>query len=124
MLGAPIRHLARIAQSPRRRVPHSPRRTVAVASYTKETSRPQGTQFMSNSFMAQAIELAVDNVRAGHGGPFAALVVRDGAVIATGVNQVTSTNDPTAHAEVVAIRAACKKLGSFQLTGCDLYTTC
>jgi tRNA(Arg) A34 adenosine deaminase TadA len=79
---------------------------------------------MSNSFMAQAIELAVDNVRAGRGGPFAALVVRDGAVIATGVNQVTSTSDPTAHAEVVAIRAACKKLGSFQLTGCDLYTTC
>ena len=74
--------------------------------------------------MAQAIELAVENARSGRGGPFAALVVRDGAVIASGVNQVTGSNDPTAHAEVVAIRAACLALGSFQLPGCDLYTTC
>jgi guanine deaminase len=74
--------------------------------------------------MKQAIALAVENVKTGHGGPFGALVVRDGKVIATGVNLVTSTNDPTAHAEVVAIRAACKALGDFQLHGCVVYTSC
>jgi len=73
--------------------------------------------------MLEAIRLAVENV--GHGGgPFAALVVRDGVVIATGVNQVTSTNDPTAHAEMAAIRNACRELKAFQLTGCEIYTTC
>src|SRR5713101_6466315 len=79
---------------------------------------------MENSFMAKAIELAVENVRSGRGGPFAAVIVRDGRVIASGANQVPAANDPTAHAEVVAIRAACAVLGSFQLDGCDLYTTC
>ena len=74
--------------------------------------------------MSRAIELAIENVRAGRGGPFAALVVKGGAIIAEGANLVTSTNDPTAHAEVVAIRAACRALGSFQLSGCDIYTTC
>jgi tRNA(Arg) A34 adenosine deaminase TadA len=74
--------------------------------------------------MERAINLAVENVRSGQGGPFAALVVRDGKVIAEGTNLVTSTNDPTAHAEVIAIRRACEKLGAFQLTGCDLYTSC
>jgi len=68
-------------------------------------------------FMQEAIELAVANVREGKGGPFAALVVKDGAVIARGANEVTLTNDPTAHAEMVAIRAACKHLGDFQLAG-------
>lgn len=74
--------------------------------------------------MARAVELAVENVRSGKGGPFAALVVRAGQVIAEGANQVTSTNDPTAHAEIVAIREACRGLKDFQLSGCDLYTTC
>ena len=74
--------------------------------------------------MQEAVALAVENVRAGRGGPFAALVVRDGAVVASGTNRVTSANDPTAHAEVVAIRAACQALGHFQLDGCDFYTTC
>jgi guanine deaminase len=74
--------------------------------------------------MAQAIGLAIENVRSGKGGPFAALVVKDGAVIASGVNLVTSANDPTAHAEMVAIREACRGLGTFQLTGCTVYTTC
>src|SRR5436189_6214012 len=78
---------------------------------------------MTNPFMKQAVELAVANVRR-EGGPFAALVVKDGIVIATGANQVTGSNDPTAHAEIVAIREACRVLGDFQLTGCDLYTTC
>jgi guanine deaminase len=78
---------------------------------------------MSNSLIRQAIEMAVDNVLR-DGGPFAALVVKEGVVIATGTNQVTSGNDPTAHAEIVAIREACRVLGDFQLTGCDLYTSC
>lgn len=78
---------------------------------------------MANSYMKQAIEMAVANVRR-NGGPFAALVVKDEIVIASGANQVTRFNDPTAHAEIVAIREACRVLGDFQLTGCDLYTTC
>jgi guanine deaminase len=75
-------------------------------------------------FMQRAIALATENVVSGAGGPFGAVVVREGEIIATGVNLVTSTNDPTAHAEVVAIRAACKALGDFQLTGCVVYTSC
>ncbi len=77
-----------------------------------------------NHFMFEAIELSIRNVRDGKGGPFAALVVREGKIIARGTNLVTSTNDPTAHAEVVAIREACKVLKSFQLEGCEIYTTC
>lgn len=79
---------------------------------------------MQNQFMRRAIELAVENVNARRGGPFGALVVRGGAILAEGTNLVTSTLDPTAHAEVTAIRAACKALGSFQLEGCELYSTC
>jgi guanine deaminase len=79
---------------------------------------------MSNSFMKKAIEMAIENVRSGRGGPFAAVVVKDGEIIAEGTNRVTSTNDPTAHAEMVAIREACRALGHFQLTGCEIYTTC
>jgi len=75
-------------------------------------------------FMSQAIQLATDNVVSGRGGPFGAVVVKDGRVIATGSNQVTATNDPTAHAEVTAIRNACAALGTFKLDGCDVYTSC
>jgi guanine deaminase len=75
------------------------------------------------SFMREAIALSLENARAG-GGPFAALVVRDYRVIARGVNQVVALNDPTAHAEMVAIRAACRELGSFQLAGCEIYASC
>ena len=74
-------------------------------------------------FLEAAIALAVENVAVG-GGPFAALVVRDGSVIARGVNRVTASADPTAHAEIVAIRAACAALGDFQLPGCILYSSC
>ncbi|MFQ5695315.1 MAG: nucleoside deaminase, partial [Terriglobia bacterium] len=74
--------------------------------------------------MARAIQLSIENVRAGRGGPFAAVVVKGGEIIAEGTNRVTSTNDPTAHAEVVAIREACRVLGAFQLEGCNIYTTC
>jgi tRNA(Arg) A34 adenosine deaminase TadA len=74
--------------------------------------------------MRMAIALATENARSGAGGPFGAVVVHNGEVVATGVNKVTSTNDPTAHAEVVAIRAACKALDDFQLKGCVIYTSC
>src|SRR5579863_8505927 len=79
---------------------------------------------MSNSYMQEAIHRAVENVRSGRGGPFGAIVVKDGRVIANGANSVTSTNDPTAHAEVNAIREACRALGTFQLNGCEIYTSC
>jgi guanine deaminase len=75
-------------------------------------------------FMREAIRLSLENVRSGKGGPFGAVIVKNGEIIATGVNEVTSTNDPTAHAEVVAIRNACRQLGSFQLTDCEVYTSC
>ncbi len=75
------------------------------------------------TFIREVIRMAEANVRRG-GGPFAALVVRDGEVLAVGTNRVTTDNDPTAHAEIVAIREACRRLGHFQLTGCDLYTSC
>lgn len=79
---------------------------------------------MNPVFMQRAIDLALENVQLGRGGPFAAVIVRDGNILASGTNLVTSTNDPTAHAEVVAIREACRSKGDFQLTECDLYTTC
>src|SRR3979490_136570 len=79
---------------------------------------------MNNLFMARAIQLAVENVRSGQGGPFGAVIVNDGNIVAEGANQVTATNDPTAHAEVLAIRQACRKLGLFELKGCELYTSC
>jgi guanine deaminase len=79
---------------------------------------------MNPQFMARAIQLAIENVRSGKGGPFGAVVAKDGSLVAEGVNQVTLTNDPTAHAEVLAIRRACQKLGLFELKGCDLYTSC
>jgi guanine deaminase len=74
-------------------------------------------------FMQLAIRLATENVHSG-GGPFGAVVVSNGEVVATGVNRVTADNDPTAHAEVNAIREACRALGTFQLPGCVLYTSC
>ncbi|MFZ0297057.1 MAG: nucleoside deaminase [Candidatus Sulfotelmatobacter sp.] len=74
--------------------------------------------------MARAIQLSIDNVRSGRGGPFGAVVVKDGSIIAEGANQVTSTNDPTAHAEMVAIREACRKLAAFDLEACEIYTSC
>jgi|ERR1041385_4924803 guanine deaminase len=77
-----------------------------------------------NDLIHKTIQLALENVTRGEGGPFAAIVVKDGKIIATGVNQVTSTFDPTAHAEVVAIRAACQSLKNFELTGCEIYCSC
>jgi len=74
--------------------------------------------------MARAIQLSIENVHSGRGGPFGAVVVKNGNIVAEGANQVTSINDPTAHAEVLAIRAACAKLGAFELHGCEIYTSC
>jgi tRNA(Arg) A34 adenosine deaminase TadA len=79
---------------------------------------------MNSKFMRAAIRLSRDKMRANCGGPFGAVVVRQGKIIARGWNQVTSANDPTAHAEVTAIRAACKKLQAFRLDDCELYTSC
>ena len=75
-------------------------------------------------FLRRAIELARQNVLAGTGGPFAAVIVRDGVVIAEAANSVTTTNDPTAHGEVNAIRKACAALGAFSLEGCEIYSSC
>ncbi|MEF2968438.1 nucleoside deaminase [Paenibacillus sp. M1] len=75
-------------------------------------------------WMGIAIHEAYENVLQGEGGPFGAIVVKDGKVIGTGRNRVTSLNDPTAHAEVQAIREACRQLGDFQLQGCTIYTSC
>jgi guanine deaminase len=79
---------------------------------------------MNNPFMARAIQLSIENVYSSNGGPFGAVIVKDGKIIAENVNRVTSTNDPTAHAEVLAIRQACTKLGVFELLDCELYTSC
>lgn len=77
-----------------------------------------------NEWMQAAIQAALDNVKSLAGGPFGAVVVRQGTLVAVGHNQVTALHDPTAHAEVQAIRAACRKLGHFQLTDCEIYTSC
>jgi tRNA(Arg) A34 adenosine deaminase TadA len=75
-------------------------------------------------FLREAIRLAVENVEDGDGGPFGVVIVKDGKIIAKGKNTVIQTNDPTAHAEIVAIRNACRELGTFQLTGCEIYSSC
>ncbi|WP_245189323.1 nucleoside deaminase [Lunatimonas salinarum] len=75
-------------------------------------------------WMKEAIALASYGMHRGYGGPFGCIVVKNNQIIGKGFNSVLATNDPTAHAEIVAIRDACKSLGSFQLTGCDLYTSC
>ena len=74
--------------------------------------------------MRRAIALSIENVNSGKGGPFAAVIASGGEILAEGTNRVTTSCDPTAHAEVVAIREACRKLGQFQLAGCEIYSTC
>ncbi|KAA9345819.1 nucleoside deaminase [Adhaeribacter soli] len=78
----------------------------------------------NKEFMLEAIKLSVEKMEAGFGGPFGCVIVKDGKIIARGYNNVTSSHDPTAHAEVDAIRKACKELGTFQLDDCELYTSC
>jgi len=79
---------------------------------------------IQKKYMQEAIKLAMKNVEANNGGPFGAVVVKDGEIIGRGSNQVTTLNDPTAHAEIVAIRDACNKLNTFDLEGCELYASC
>lgn len=79
---------------------------------------------VKNKFMARAIALSIENVRSGRGGPFGAVIVRNGRIIAEAANRVTRVNDPTAHAEVTAIRRACRKLRKFELKDCEIYTSC
>lgn len=75
-------------------------------------------------FLERAIALSHEGMQSGHGGPFGCVVVQDGEIVGEGCNKVTSSNDPTAHAEVVAIREACKNLGTYQLSDCEIYTSC
>jgi len=75
-------------------------------------------------FMREAIRLSIENVQSGNGGPFGTIIVKNGKIIASGINKVTQSNDPTAHAEIVAIRSACETLGTFQLVGCEIYCSC
>jgi tRNA(Arg) A34 adenosine deaminase TadA len=79
---------------------------------------------MKQNFMREAIRISIEKMRRNHGGPFGAVVVKSGKIVGRGWNQVTSSNDPTAHAEVVAIRHACRRLKTFQLDDCELYTSC
>ena len=79
---------------------------------------------MNPKFMRAAIRLSIDMMRCGKGGPFGAVIVKGNKIVGRGCNEVTSTNDPTAHAEIVAIRDACRRLKTFELSGCELYTSC
>lgn len=79
---------------------------------------------MNKDFLFCAIELACQNVKQGKGGPFGAVIVKEGKIIARATNTVTTSNDPTAHAEVNAIREACRVLGTFDLSGCEIYSSC
>ena len=79
---------------------------------------------MDNPFMARAIQLSIENVLSGRGGPFGAVIANNGETIAEAANQVSFRNDPTAHAEITAIREACSKLRRFDLEGCEIYTSC
>jgi tRNA(Arg) A34 adenosine deaminase TadA len=85
---------------------------------------PETWNSAAANFMQEAIRLAIDGVNAGSGGPFGAVVVKEGQIVGRGHNCVTSTNDPTAHAEIVAIRDACRLLRTFHLDGCEIYASC
>jgi guanine deaminase len=79
---------------------------------------------MNHEFLREAIRLSIEKSQSGEGGPFGAVVVRDGQIVGRGWNRVTSSNDPTAHAEIVAIRDACRRLETFSLAGCEIYSSC
>ena len=79
---------------------------------------------MNQDFLRKAIQLSADNIGPSRAGPFGAVIVKDGEIVGQGVNRVTSTNDPTAHAEIVAIRDACRRLGTFSLAGCTIHSSC
>jgi guanine deaminase len=110
-----------LANSQNRQRLHSDKTSADAAN--NEPVQPAHTG-LSDAHMREAIRLSIHNVDTGAGGPFGAVVVKDGVIIARGSNSVTATNDPTAHAEVVAIREACRLLNTFQLQGCEIYTSC
>jgi tRNA(Arg) A34 adenosine deaminase TadA len=83
----------------------------------------KNTPSAHEEYMVEAIRLAIENID-NNGGPFGAVIVKDGNIVGVGTNRVTANNDPTAHAEVMAIRAACKQLGTFNLEGCTIYSSC
>lgn len=100
---------------------------IFIVQLFRYRSRPKHVALPADQtkyFLNLAIEEAKSSMLQGKGGPFGALIVKNGQIIAIGTNHVTSLNDPTAHAEIMAIRAACRKLGTFQLTDCELYTSC
>lgn len=90
----------------------------------ESTMSNNSTETLNTRFLREAIRLSIEMMKANEGGPFGAVIVRDGMILASGWNRVTSTNDPTAHAEIVAIRAACVRLNSYTLTGCEIYSSC
>lgn len=90
-----------------------------IVKMSKRSIKP-----MNEAFMREAIALSIVKIEAGEGGPFGAVIVKDGKIAGRGWNRVTSTNDPTAHAEVMAIRDACRNLGTFDLSGCEIYASC
>jgi tRNA(Arg) A34 adenosine deaminase TadA len=92
-----------------------------LSNFAKEANKQMEKE---REYMAEAIRIAKENVVSGNGGPFGAVIVKDGEIIARGVNTVTADNDPTAHAEINAIRNAAKQLNSFQLDGCEIYSSC
>jgi guanine deaminase len=100
------------------------RRRIKAKTRKKPAPKPRAHAKHHRKFMGRAIELSIHNVKANRGGPFAAVVVKDGEIVAEGTNLVTSTKDPTAHAEVVVIREACRVLGTHDLAGCVIYTSC
>jgi guanine deaminase len=108
------------------RLEQSERLTSRVKKYKlqNELSAQKNKKDMNPKMMQEAINMALEGMRSGKGGPFGAVVVKNGEIVGRGCNMVTSTNDPTAHAEVTAIRDACKNLGSFQLDDCEIYTSC
>lgn len=93
--------------------------------FDKQNGLPERSDFSleDRRFMQMAIDLSIENIDSG-GGPFGAVIVRDGKLISKGANRVVPNNDPTAHAEVMAIRAACRELNTFDLKGCTIYTSC
>jgi guanine deaminase len=93
-------------------------------SHNSPNENGDGTKSMNPSFLREAIRLSTEKMEGNEGGPFGALIVRDGEIVGRGWNRVTSTNDPTAHAEIVAIRDACARLKTFTLAGCEIYTSC
>jgi tRNA(Arg) A34 adenosine deaminase TadA len=98
--------------------------TVNTFAALKEIGKVPMPNIPNPEFLRRAIALATENVETGSGGPFGAVIVREGNIVGEGANSVTRLHDPTAHAEVIAIRAATRALGEFSLKGCDLYTSC